>query len=248
MGIAEGLRYNIQGLRFGLKTGSLLFLGLLRFALLLVVTLVLTGIILSYHQEIMSFIWPKPASLWVLWLWHLLSLLLSMLLVALSAVLSYLLSQILFSAFIMDRMSRITELRVTGRVSGVEGVPTLRLILYLIRQEFPRAVLPVLLSMTLMVVGWFTPLSPVLIPISSLLAVIFLAWDNTDLVYARNLMPFGQRLKILLRSILFHVGFGLPFLIPGLNILFLSFAPVGATLYYVKRHEEQERKTTNETP
>jgi CysZ protein len=49
------------------------------------------------------------------------------------------------------------------------------------------------------------------------------------------LVPFRARFQSLGDSLLFHLGFGLLFLIPVLNILFLSFAPVGATLYQIEK-------------
>ena len=73
--------------------------------------------------------------------------------------------------------------------------------------------------------------------LSSAVAVIFLAWDNTDLIPARRLVSFGERFRILRHNLGFHLGFGLLFLIPILNILFLSFAPVGATLYYIDKYK-----------
>ncbi|MFC1830169.1 hypothetical protein ACFL0O_11230, partial [Thermodesulfobacteriota bacterium] len=84
--------------------------------------------------------------------------------------------------------------------------------------------------------GWLTPLGPLITIISSLAAVTFLAWDNTDLVPARRLEPFRTRFKFLLKTLPFHIGFGLLFLIPVASILFLSFAPVGATLYYIEEY------------
>jgi CysZ protein len=89
-----------------------------------------------------------------------------------------------------------------------------------------------------MVLGWLTPLGPVLAVLSSGIAVIFLAWDNTDLVPARRLYPYKKRFRLLLDSLTFHLGFGLLFLIPVLNILFLSFAPVGATIYFIDKHDK----------
>ena len=88
-----------------------------------------------------------------------------------------------------------------------------------------------------MVIGWLTPLGPVITIFSSAVAVIFLAWDNTDLTPARQLAPFKARFRSLMQSLLFHLGFGLLFLIPVLNILFLSFAPVGATLYHIDKNK-----------
>jgi CysZ protein len=233
MDLIKGIKYNIRGLGMGLKTPRLLLLGAIRFVVVIIITIASASLILVYHQAILDLMWNKPESNWILWLWHLLSWLLSAVLVGLSAVLSYLVSQILFSVMIMDLMSRITEASVSGKVQVPSNIPVWQQFLFLIKQEIPRATIPVLLTMLLILVGWLTPLGPVVTIISSAIAVIFLAWDNTDLIPARRLVPFGERFRELRRTLLFHLGFGLLFLIPFLNILFLSFAPVGATLYYV---------------
>jgi CysZ protein len=107
--------------------------------------------------------------------------------------------------------------------------------LFLLKQEIPRALFPILISLFIMLAGWLTPLGPVVTLLSSLVAAIFLAWDNTDLVPARQFIPFGERFRFLGRTLLFHIGFGLLFLIPLANMVFLSFAPVGATLYQIDR-------------
>jgi CysZ protein len=235
MNLFSGIAYNFRGLKLGVKTPGLLVLGLIRLVIIVVITLVTAALILEYHQEILNLIWGRPESPWLAWLWRLVSWLVALLLVGLSTVVSFLISQFLFNVFIMDAMSRITEQRITGVEKASLHVPWFKYFFYLLRQEIPRAVIPVMILLLLMIVGWFTPLSPVLTVISSLLTGIFLAWDNTDLVPARRLEPFGSRFKFLLRNFNFHLGFGLWFLIPGLNILFLSFAPVGATLFYVER-------------
>jgi len=233
MNLISGIKYNIRGLGMGLKTPRLLLLGLIRFLVVIVITIAGASLILVYHQAILNFIWGKPQSNWILWLWYLLSWLLSAVLVGLSAVLSYLVSQILFSVLIMDLMSRITEASVTGTVQAPANIPMWQQFLFLIKQEIPRATIPVLITLLLIMVGWLTPLGPVITVVSSAIAVIFLAWDNTDLIPARRLVPFGERFRLLRGALLFHLGFGLLFLIPFLNILFLSFAPVGATLYFI---------------
>ena len=236
MGLINGIKYNIRGLGMGIKTPRLLLLGAIRFVVVIIITIASASLILVYHQEILDLMWDKPGSNWVLWLWHLLSWLLSAVLVGISAVLSYLASQILFSVLIMDLMSRITEASVTGKVQVPSNIPMWQQFLFLIKQEIPRATIPVLLTMLLILVGWLTPLGPVVTIISSTIAVIFLAWDNTDLIPARRFVPFGERFRELRRTLPFHLGFGLLFLIPFLNILFLSFAPVGATLYYIDQN------------
>jgi CysZ protein len=238
MDLLNGIAYNFRGLGLGLKTPKLLFLGLARFVVIVIVTFFSAGLILAYNQEIMSLIWAKPESQWVLWLWHTISWLISIILIGVSAIISYLISQIIFNVIIMDMMSRITERMVTGTTTGPENVSFLKQLAYLVSQEFPRAIAPVLFVLLLMIIGLFTPLGPILVVISSGIAVIFLAWDNTDLIPARRMVPFKERFRSLRKSLLFHLGFGLPLLIPLLNILLLSYAPVGATLYYLERVDQ----------
>ena len=239
MKLIEGFKYNMRGLWLGLKTPKLLFWGLVRFAMVIFITILSATIILSYHQEILTLIWDRPDSAWLLWLWRVLSWFLSLLLVGVAAVISYLLSQILFSVVIMEYMSRITERMLTGTVKEPESMPILKQFVYLIKQEIPRTIVPVILSLLLML-GSLSPLGPFFAILSCALAAVFLAWDNTDLLPARRLGKFRNRFKFLLKNIIFHLSFGLPFLIPGLNILFLSFAPVGATIYHHEKGTEKE--------
>jgi len=135
----------------------------------------------------------------------------------------------------MDHMSRITEIKMTGNVKEPEKMPMIKLFLYLIRQEIPRTIIPVMISLILMM-GGLTPIGPILAILSTCIAAVFLAWDNTDLLPARRLFTFKERFGFLKKNILFHLGFGLPFLIPVLNLLFLSFAPVGATIYQLDKN------------
>jgi CysZ protein len=236
MNIISGLKYNLQGLSLGLKTPKLLLLGIIRFMVVIIITIFSASLILVYHQEILNLMWSKPESQWIIWLWYLLSWLLSVVLVGCAIILSYLISQILFSVFIMDLMSRITEKTVTGSIREANKIPWWQQFLFLIKQEIPRTTVPVLLSLVLLGLGWLTPLGPIVTILSSAVAVIFLAWDNTDLIPARRLAPFKERFGLLMSTLPFHLGFGILFLIPLLNILFLSFAPVGATLYYIDKY------------
>jgi CysZ protein len=237
MGLFSGIKYNLQGLSLGLKTPKLLFLGIIRLIVVAIITILSTGLILVYHQEILNLMWSKPESQWVIWLWYLFSWLLSAILVGCAIVVSYLISQILFSVFIMDLMSKITEKTVMGSIRESNKIPWWQQFLFLIKQEIPRTTVPVLLSLVLIGLSWLTPLGPLVTILSSAVTVIFLAWDNTDLIPARRMAPFRERFRLLMATLPFHLGFGLLFLIPLLNILFLSFAPVGATLYYIDKYK-----------
>ena len=238
MDIFSGIKYNLQGLQLGLKTPKLLVLGIIRFLVIVIITILSISLILVYHQEIMTIVWSKPANQWLIWLWYLTSWLLTAVLIGCSIVISYLVSQILFSVFIMDLMSRVTERTVTGIVREPNKMPWWQQFLFLIKQEIPRAIVPVLLTLLLIAAGWLTPLGPIVTIFSSIVAAIFLAWDNTDLIPARRMAPFKDRFGLLMRTLPFHLGFGILFLIPFLNILFLSFAPVGATLYYIDKYRK----------
>jgi len=240
MGLLDGIRYNLKGFRMGLKTPKLLALGLVRFVAVVILTGLSIGMLLFYYQEIMNLLWVKPESRWILWFWHLLSWILAGVLAALAAIIAYLVSQILFSALIMDYMSRITEQMISGRVKEPAGISLGRQFFFVIGQEFPRAVLPVLSALILMALGWLTPLGPLLTFVGPVVAVIFIAWDNTDIIPARRREPFKKRFVYLLKNVSFHLGFGLLFLIPVLNLLLLSFAPVGATLYILLSDRKRE--------
>jgi len=231
-----GINYNLRGLRMGIRTPALLALGLLRFVLLALITLTAAVLILTRYQDILGLMWARPESAWIAWLWVVASWLLALLLIAVSAVLGFLAAQILFSVLIMDAMSQITEKRATGQVRGcAHKKGWAGWFIHLLRQEIPRAVLPIMLSLLLLVFGWFTPFGLVFTILAPLTAAVLLAWDNTDLVPARRMNAFANRLVFLRTHLGFHLGFGILFLVPLLNLLLLSFAPVGATLYYLEK-------------
>ena len=241
-GFFHGIRYNFRGLKFGLKTPSLLALGVTRLVIILVLTVVAIALIIARYQQITEAMWTRPESSWLIWLWYVLSWLVVLLLSGISAVVAFLVAQILFSVLIMDYMSRIVERRTVGDEVAPPAMPWFSYFFYLLKQEIPRAILPICSSLLLMVLGWLTPLAPVLTLLSPLLAGVFLAWDNTDLVPARRLVAFGERFTFLRRNFGFHLGFGLCFLIPIFNILLLSFAPVGGTLYYLEHLDKDSNR------
>ena len=137
----------------------------------------------------------------------------------------------------MDKMSRITENLKKGRVTEQDNLTYFTQLIFLIKQEIPRAIIPVLLLAMLSVIGWLTPFGPFLTIFTSVIAAAFLSWDNTDLVPARRFFKFNDRFSFFIQNFSFHIGFGLLFLIPVFNILSLSFAPIGATLYYLDKTE-----------
>ncbi|MDY0376227.1 MAG: EI24 domain-containing protein [Desulfobacterium sp.] len=242
MDLFKGIVCNLRGLILGLRTPRLFVLGMLRFLVTGGLALFFSGLILFWHQELLSFIWTMPEPGLMLFLWKLVSWLLSLLLSAVACLFSYILAQIFFSVFFMDIMSRITERMVTGVEVSPQDSSILKLVFYLLMQEIPRAFIPLLALAVLITLGWLTPFGPAITVVSSLAATTFLAWDNTDLVAARRLDPFKMRFAEFKRNLLFHLGFGLWFLIPWVNIVFLSFAPVGGTLYAIQKRETNKNE------
>ncbi|MBF0228146.1 MAG: EI24 domain-containing protein [Desulfamplus sp.] len=236
MSFIKGIIYNFRGLIMGLTNPKLLFLGMLRLVVVVVLTIFCSGLVLMWHQEILNLIWIQPEAGWILFVWRVVSWILSIFLAAVSGIFSYIVAQLLFSVFVMDYMSRITEKIILGQgnVNQDSNISFFRLFIYLVKQEIPRAIIPLMLMLFIMGLGFLTPLGPVVAIVSSIIATIFLAWDNTDLVPARRMIPFNQRFVFLKKNLLFHIGFGFCFLIPWINILFLSFAPVGATIYFLE--------------
>jgi CysZ protein len=163
-----------------------------------------------------------------------LSWLLSILLAGIALLLAYLIGQLFFGLIIMDWMSRHTEKIVTGRINNPNNSALLYQLWFLIKQEIPRAIVPLIITLGIMLLGWFTPIGPFITIAASVVAAIFLAWDNTDLLPARRLVPFKQRFSILNQYFFFHLGFGLLFFIPVVNLILISFAPVGGTLFALK--------------
>ncbi len=232
------MKYNIKGFLFALKSPKLFILGMLRFTIVLLLTFVCLGMVLYWHDNLLNMIWIMPENSWLIYLWKIVSWLLFLVLGIISMVFAYIIAQLFFCVFIMDYMSRITEAMVLGKRPQTPNESWFLIFIYLIKQEIPRAIIPILISFVIMFLSLVTPIGPVIIVVSSICAALFLAWDNTDLVPARRMYSFKERLEFLKKNLMFHIGFGLLFLIPWVNILFLSFAPVGATLYYL----DQETK------
>jgi len=242
MNLFSGFVYNLRGLSFGIKRPKLLGLGLIRFLVIITMTVICASLVFVHRHDIVNLLWIKPERQWLLWLWFVFLWIFSLFLFGISTVLSYLVAQILFSVIIMDAMSRVTERMITGQVSQPHKAPLPKQLIHLVKQEIPRTTFPVFLTFMLMVFGWLTPLGPFLTVLLTALSVVFLAWDNTDIIPTRLLIPFKKRLQFMLKTFPFHLGFGLWFLIPGLNIIFLSFAPVGATLYYIDMQKRKKSK------
>jgi CysZ protein len=106
------------------------------------------------------------------------------------------------------------------------------------KQETPRAIIPLFLSTTLIVLGWLLPFGPIWVLFSSIFSCAFMAWDYTDLVPARRMMSFKERSRMFKKTFFTHVAFGLPLIIPILNVILFSIGPISGTILFLKMTKE----------
>ena len=132
MSLISGIMYNLRGMWLGVRTPKLLFLGLARFFVIVILTIASTSLFLYYHEQILTLVWTRPDNQWLVWLWQFFSWLLSIILAGVAALFAYLLSQMLFSVVIMDYMSQITERITTGQTEGHLQQPFFQHFFYLL--------------------------------------------------------------------------------------------------------------------
>ena len=202
MKLFKGIEYNFKGFLMGIKNPKLLVLGILRFVIVIFFAIALSGAILYFHEQILNFVWQKPESGLLFYLWKIVSWIVTLFLASISTIVAYFIAQFLFCVFIMDYMSRKVENIITGKEIYPDNTSYFTLFLYLIKQEIPRALLPIIISLVIMFIGFFTPFGSLIAVISSIVAVTFLAWDNTDLVAARRMYPLRKRLMLFRKNIL----------------------------------------------
>ncbi len=62
MSLFKGIEYNIKGLVMGIKNPQLLFLGILRFVIVIILAGFLSGAVFYFHAQLLNFIWEMPES------------------------------------------------------------------------------------------------------------------------------------------------------------------------------------------
>ena len=111
--------------------------------------------------------------------------------------------------------------------AGVRRVGPELSIWRLMVEEAKKAVFVMALPLVLMVIP---VLGQLLAPVA---AAMLLAFDFLDYPFCREEGQFGLRLKTLARRPLLLLGFGLPLLLPFVNIALFPFAILGSTLLYL---------------
>ena len=232
-----GLFAHIQGIRFALAHKRYLLLAGIPFALTLALYGAGFGLFAARGDALLALLWsPDPAATGAVagalyWLYAHVA---KYLLYLLAFVIMYFLFMVTANILASPLYDHIAgSMLREARGSVVEPSAS---IWRLMREEAKKAVfvaaLPVLLVFV-PVIGQI--LSPVV-------AAWLLAFDFMDFAFCRDEPAFSGRLRALARNPLLLLGFGLPLLLPVVNILLFPFAIMGATLLYMKTFPQDSRR------
>jgi CysZ protein len=227
----RGLYAHVRGIRFALARKGYLALSLIPFVLTLVLYAVGFGLFTTNGDQLLGLLWsPQEGTAGgfigaLYWMYihvakYLLYLLAFMLMYFLFMVIANILAAPLYE-HIASRLAR--EASGPGAPRSAE-IPFWRSMLEECKKGFFVAAVPLLLT--------FVPVAgQLLAPVA---AAMLLAFDFVDFSLCRDNPRFTDRLRYLARQPLLLLGFGLPLLIPVLNIFFFPFAILGATLLYLE--------------
>lgn len=226
-----GLGAHVRGIRFALARKGYLGLALIPFLL----TVLLYGIGFSLFaangDRMLALLWspdPAPAAgalaAALYWVYaHLVKYLLYLLAFALMYFLFMVTANILASPLydaIAGRLAR--EAGGDRSANGGKGLSIWATMVEEVKKALFVAVVPILLVF-IPVVG------QLLAPVA---AAMLLAFDFVDFSLGRDEERFAGRLRYMRRRPLLLLGFGLPLLVPGLNLLLYPFAILGSSLAY----------------
>lgn len=224
----KGLAAHVRGIRFALAHKGYLGLCAIPFAL----TLLLYGlgfwVFASQSDQLLAVLWSPDAAAgglagalaWVYF--HVVK----YLLYALAFILMYFCFMVTANILAAPLYDHIVG-KLLAQAGVVRAGPELS-VWRLIVEEAKKAVFVMALPLALMLIP---VLGQLLAPVA---AAMLLALDFLDYPFCREEGRFGLRLKTLAKRPLLLLGFGLPLLIPFLNIVLFPFAILGGTLLYLE--------------
>jgi CysZ protein len=229
-GFAKGLSAHARGVRFAFAHKRYLLLTAIPFALTLALFAAGIGVFAANDDRLLALVWSPQAAettgaLGALyWFYvHVAKLVLYALAFVLLYFLFMVVANILASPVydvISERMVR--QLRGEG-AAGAGAASIWRVML----EEMKKAVFVVAVPLLLVLIP---VVGQILAPVA---AAFLLAFDFLDYAFARDEPRFTARLRAMARRPLMLLGFGLPLLVPLLNIVLFPCAICGATLLYL---------------
>ena len=223
----KGLAAHARGIRFALAHKGYLGLCAIPFALALALYGVGFAVFASHGDQMLAALWSPDAQAGGLagalaWLYlHVFKYILYVLAFVIMYFLFMVTANILAAPLYDHIAGRMLALAGSSRQGPALSFGRLML------EEIKKAVFVMAAPLVLL----FIPvLGQVLAPAA---AAMVLALDFLDYPFCREEERFGVRLRRLAGNPLLLLGFGLPLLIPGLNILLFPFAILGGTLLYL---------------
>ena len=225
----RGLGAHTQGIRFALARKGYLGLVLIPFVLTVLFYILGFSLFASHSDQLLAVLGaPKPAQVSgtvmtvLVWLYvHCITFLLYLIAFVLMYFLFMVTANILASPLYDQIAGRLAREAADGRTDTPE-LSLWRTMLEEVKKALFVAVVPILLV--------FIPvLGQIVAPLA---AAWLLAFDFVDFSLCRDQPRFHDRLRFFLRRPLLLIGFGLPLLIPILNLVLYPFAILGACLLY----------------
>lgn len=227
-----GLAAHAHGIRFALARKG--YLGLAAIPFLLTVLLYVLGfaVFASHSDTLLGLLWTPdqtaPAGYFMAalaWLYvHVIKYLLYLLAFTLMYFLFMVTANILAAPLYEHIATRLAREATGDAATEAPALSLWRTMIEELKKAFFVAAVPLLLV--------FIPLiGQILAPIA---AAMLLAYDFVDYPLCLDAPRFADRLRALRRRPLLLLGFGLPLLVPLLNLLLFPFAILGACLLYHK--------------
>jgi CysZ protein len=227
----KGLSAHARGIRFALARKTYLGLAAIPFVVTTVLFAVGFSLFAANGDRLLAYFWTPDqlqatgALLGMLyWLYvHVVKYLLYLLAFVLMYFLFMVTANILAAPLydhIAERLSR--EALGAGTRDGTTGLPVWRTVV----EELKKALFVVAVPLMLV----FLPVvGQILAPLA---AAWLLAYDFVDYSLCRDTPRFAARLRFALRRPMLLLGFGLPLLVPILNLALFPFAILGSSLMY----------------
>jgi len=236
---ARGLVFHLKGIRFGLGHFSFLSLSLLPFVLTLVLYAGGLYLFSLSVDDLLRAVWdfdPQNSSRAFNWLhtlyWYSVTIVLYAVVLVVLFYLFIVLANIVASPFYDHLAGKYQRLRLAER--GLPPVPGPQTsLLKILWEEIKKAVF----MLAVPLVFFFIPV--VGAPLAFVTAAVFIAWDYIDFSLSRDHPLFRTRMKAVWRYKFYFLGFGIPLLVPFVNLLLIPFAILGATRIY---HDELQAK------
>ena len=223
----KGWRSFFKGLRWLRQHPFYLMVLMIPMALGIALLTFGAGVFLNHQEEVLNWVlFVKPENWFGSALYYMAKGLFYVVLIVIGFVFYSLLVNVV-SAPVYDYVSAAVEKDI------LKTVPTelkLRESLQLIGEELKKVLFIMLFSLIFL-------LTPGLNIISPLMTAFFVGWEFIDFSLARRGWRFRKRLKFVFANFFSVVGFGLWFLIPGIQFIIMPLAVVAGTMLAVERME-----------